>query len=99
MNYDNYIKIPIVLLTDTNVSSNAKLLYGLLVLLTYQEGYCYANNSYLADKLNVGTRAITRLLKELSDNNYIKMKFKHKFIRKIFIVNEINTSISLDFKG
>ena len=92
MNYDNYIKIPIVLLTDTNVSSNAKLLYGLLVLLTYQEGYCYANNSYLDDKLNLGIRAITRLLKELSDSNYIKMEFKHKFIRKIFIVNEINTS-------
>ncbi len=96
MNYDNYIKIPIALLTDTNVSSSAKLLYGLLV--SYQEGYCYANNSYLADKLNIGTRAITRLLKELSDNNYIKMEFKHKFIRKIFIVNEINTSISLDYK-
>lgn len=98
MSYDNYIKIPIVLLSDTNVSSSAKLLYGLLVLLTYQEGYCYANNSYLSNKLNVGTRAITRLLKELSDNNYIKMEFKHKFIRKIFIVNEINASISLDCK-
>lgn len=98
MDYDNYIKIPIVLLTYTNVSSSAKLLYGLLVLLTYQEGYCYANNSYLSDKLNLGTRAITRLLKELSNNNYIKMEFKHKFIRKIFIVNEINTSISLDYK-
>ena len=93
MNYDNYIKIPIILLEDNNVSSSAKLLYGLLVLLTYQEGYCYANNSYLADKL----RAITRLLKELSDNNYIKMEFKHRFIRKIFI-NEISTSISLDYK-
>lgn len=98
MSYNNYIKIPIVLLSDTNVSSSAKLLYGLLVLLTYQVGYCYANNSYLSDKLNVGTRAITRLLKELSDYNYIKMKFKHKFIRKIFMVNEINTSISPDYK-
>ena len=97
MNYDNYIKIPIVLLEDNNVSSSAKLLYGLLVLLAYQEGYCYANNSYLADKLNLGIRAITRLLKELSDNNYIKMEFKHRFIRKIFI-NEISTSISLDYK-
>ena len=98
MNYDNYIKIPIVLLTDTNVSSSAKLLYGLLVLLAYQEGYCYANNTYLADKLKLGIRAITRLLKELSDNNYIRMEFRHKFIRKIFIVNEINSSISLDLK-
>ena len=98
MNYDNYIKIPIILLEDNNVSSSAKLLYGLLVLLAYQEGYCYANNSYLADKLNLGIRAITRLLKELSDNNYIKMEFKHKFIRKIFIVNEINKSINLDYK-
>ncbi len=97
MNYDNYIKIPIILLKDNNVSSSAKLLYGLLVLLAYQEGYCYANNSYLADKLNLGIRAITRHLKELSDNNYIKMKFKHKFIRKIFI-NEINASTSLDYK-
>ena len=97
MNYDNYIKIPIILLEDNNVSSSAKLLYGLLVLLAYQEGYCYANNSYLADKLNLGIRAITRLLKELSDNNYIKMEFKHKFIRKIFI-NKIGTSISLDYK-
>ena len=46
MNYDNYIKIPVILLEDNNVSSSAKLLYGLLVLLTYQEGYCYANNSF-----------------------------------------------------
>lgn len=98
MNYDNYIKIPIMLLSDTNVSSSAKLLYGLWVLLTYQEVYCYANNSYLANKLNIGTRAITRLLKELSDNNYIKMELKLRFIRKIFIVNETNTSISLDYK-
>ena len=96
MFYDNYIKIPIVLLEDNNVSSTAKLLYGLLVLLTYQQGYCFANNTYLSNKLNIGTRAITRLLKELSDNNYIKMEFKHKFIRKIFIVNEINTSVRLD---
>jgi len=98
VNYDSYIKIPIVLLSDTHVSSSAKLLYGLLVLLTHQQGYCYANNSYLSNKLNLGIRAITRLLKELSDNSYIKMEFKHKFIRKIFIVNEINTSISLDYK-
>lgn len=92
MNYDNYIKIPMVLLSDTNVSSSAKLLYGLLVLLTYQEEYCYANNSYLADKLNVGTRAITRLLKELADNNYIIMEYKHKFQRKIYINEEKFTS-------
>lgn len=42
MNYDNYIKIPIILLFDDNVSYSAKLLYGLLVLLSHQEGYCYA---------------------------------------------------------
>lgn len=70
MSYDNYIKIPIVLLTDNNISSSTKLLYGLLVLLTYQERYCSDNNSYL------------------SDNNYIKMEFKHKFIRKIFNANK-----------
>lgn len=95
MNYDNYIKIPLTLVSDSNVSSSAKLLYGLLVLLTHQEGYCYASNIYLSDKLDVGTRAITRLLKELSDNKYITMEFRHKFIRKIFIVNEIYSPMEL----
>jgi len=51
LNYDNYIKIPIVLLSDTNASSSAKLLYRLLVSLTYQKGYCYDNNSYLEQLL------------------------------------------------
>ena len=31
-------------------------------------------------------------------SNGVEMEFKHKFIRKIFIVNEKNTSISLDYK-
>jgi hypothetical protein len=97
MGNENYIKIPMNLILDNKVCPRAKVLYGVVVLLSHQLGYCYANNTYLASYLNVGNRAITRLLKELSDNNYIKMEFKHKFQRKIYITKEFNTSINLDF--
>ena len=37
-------------------------------------------------------RRISSLLKELADNNYIIMEYKHKFQRKIYINEEKFTS-------
>ncbi|MEG1457291.1 MAG: hypothetical protein RR228_01110 [Bacilli bacterium] len=99
MNYNNYIKIPTTLLSNVYVSSSAKLLYGLLILLSHQEDYYYANKTYSSDKLNLETRTIARLLKELSDNNYIRIEFKHKFIGKIFLANEVHSPMGLVNNG
>ena len=52
------------------------------MLLSHKEGYCYADNKYLGNYLGVGPRRISSLLKELADNNYIIMEYKHKFQRK-----------------
>lgn len=93
---NKYVKIPIEIVLDNNITINSKLLYGILLLLTHKNGYCFANNNYLAKYINVSSRTITRLLKELDDNGYIKMEFKHKFQRKIYIIKEFKTSINLD---
>ena len=66
------------------------------MLLTYKEGFCYADNAYLGNLIGVGSRRITKLLKELSDNDYINMEYKHKFQRKIYINKSKNTSINLE---
>lgn len=47
---------------------------------------------YLGNYLGVGPRRISSLLKELADNNYIIMEYKHKFQRKIYINEEKFTS-------
>lgn len=40
MDFNNYIKIPMFVVDDYNISGNAKMLYGKLLLLSHKEGYC-----------------------------------------------------------
>ena len=77
MNFDKYLKIPMFLADDMNIGYSGKLLYSRLLLLTYKEGYCYADNIYLGNLIGVGSRRITKLLKELSDNNYINIQWMY----------------------
>lgn len=96
MDYDKYVKIPMFIILDRNVCNNNKVLYVIIILLSHKEGYCYADNTYLGNLIGVGSRRITKLLKELSDNNYITMEYKHKFQRKIYINKSKYTSINLE---
>ena len=77
MNFDKYLKIPMFLADDMNIGYSGKLLYARLLLLTYKEGYCYADNTHLGNLIGVGSRRITKLLKELSDNNYINIQWMY----------------------
>ena len=86
MECEQYIKVPLAVITDKNLKPSSKVLFSLLIILVQQEGYCFAGNDYLAEKLNTSNRTISRLLKELSDKGYINMEFKHKFQRKIYII-------------
>lgn len=81
---NNYIKIPINILEDENLSSNAKILYGRLKLLSHKDGYCFASNNHLANLLKVSTRTITRLIKQLELYNYIKIVYSTQYKRKIY---------------
>ena len=92
MEYDKYVKIPWFIILDRNICVSNKLLYGIIMLLSHKEGYCYADNKYLGNYLGVGPRRISSLLKELADNNYNIMEYKHKFQRKIYINEEKFTS-------
>lgn len=96
MEYDKYVKIPMFIILDRNICVGNKLLYGIIMLLSHKEGYCYADNKYLGNYLGVGPRRISSLLKELAANNYITMEYKHRFQRKIYINKEKFTSDLLE---
>ena len=91
-----YVKIPLFIIKDSNISFSGKILYGILLLLSYKTGYCFANNKFLSIIMGIGERRITALLKILKDNDYIFIEYKHKFQRKIFINKEKFTSIKLE---
>lgn len=82
---ESYIKMSDSLLKNNHICLNAKILYSRLQLLSYKDGYCFANNMYLSKELNVTTRTITRLLKELITEDLILIKYDFGRKRKIYI--------------
>lgn len=95
MDNNKYVKIPVSVLMDKSICANAKLLYGVIIVLSYIRNYCFADNTYLAETLNTTRRTITRLIKELKDNDYIYIvNDKHK--RKIYIKDVPTLSIYVE---
>lgn len=95
MDNNKYVKIPVSVLMDKSICANAKLLYGVVIVLSYIKNYFFADNTYLAETLNTTRRTITRLIKELKDNDYIYIvNDKHK--RKIYIKDVPTSSINVE---
>ena len=63
MDNNKYVKIPVSVLMDKSICANAKLLYGVVIVLSYIKNYFFADNTYLAETLNTTRRTITRLIK------------------------------------
>lgn len=78
-------RIPMSLLTDREVSSSAKLLFGLIdYYQSMSGGVCYATNGELAAAFNdYSLDAITRLVRELRKAGYIETEYIIGYGREI----------------
>ena len=81
-----YVQVPMVVLTDVDVSSTAKLLMGLITTLSMKDGYCYASNRYLSNLLKVSKRTISSSITTLRRNNYLKIDNEDS-ARKIYLAS------------
>ena len=76
----------------TNIPAQAKLLYGELTTLTNKTGYCWATNQYFAKLYGLTEISISRLLKNLEENGYIRQEYdntqENKTRRKIYLIGE-----------
>ncbi|MBR1385382.1 MAG: helix-turn-helix domain-containing protein [Bacilli bacterium] len=80
-----YAVIPSIVRYDSDLTANAKLLYGEITALCNEKGYCWASNSYFSKLYGVSDRSIQMLLKQLKDKEYIKIEIIDKQSRKIYI--------------
>lgn len=81
-----YVEVPMIVLSDNDISSTSKLLMGLITTLTMKEGFCYASNKYLSNLLKVSRRTITSCISSLKRKNYIKVE-NDPNMRKIYLAN------------
>lgn len=80
-----YAIIPANVRYDSEISPNAKLLYGEITALCNQKGFCWATNEYFSKLYGVSDRTIRTLLKQLQDKNYIKINIINNTKRLIYI--------------
>lgn len=77
--------IPSYILFDNNLTPHARLLYGLLSSLCKSKGYCWASNSYFAEKFKVTRKIASKWLSELAKNNHICIELSQLSKRKIYL--------------
>jgi DNA-binding transcriptional ArsR family regulator len=85
----NYFSVIPAEVRYAKISSSAKLFYGELTALAKKNGYCYASNAYFSKLYEVSRTTISLWVKELKDNNFIKVEFERNGqevkLRKIYI--------------
>lgn len=97
-----YTILPAKVRYDEKLSANAKILYSEIAILTKQQGYCHASNSYFAKLFNVSKVSVSKWVSELEKTGYLKREVirdsDNKVInRKLYIedlpINDIEGSI------
>jgi len=88
-----YAVIPATVLFNEHLKANAKLLYALVTALSNKEGYCYASNQYLGNKLGVDPHTISRWLADLRKYNLIYVEIlrneKQEIIQRKIYPNDV----------
>ena len=89
-NVGYYSIIPATVLYNKELKANEKLLYAIITSLANKEGYCFASNKYLAEKLDVNPKTISSWISDLKNRKFIIVELirnenKQIVKRKIYI--------------
>lgn len=96
-----YAVIPANVRYDSELTPNAKLLYGEITSLCDREGYCWATNNYFSKLYKTSDKTITRNLNLLEQKGYINIFYQlNGAIKQRFITMDKNvferTKMSFD---
>lgn len=87
-----YSIIPSAVMYDKKLTDGAKILYSIILSHANNKGLCDATNLYLASLTSKSERTIKYQVKELIDNNYIKVDYKQFKQRVIYPIWKIKPS-------
>lgn len=73
-----YSIIPANVRYDSDLTANAKLLYGEITALCNDKGYCWASNEYFSKLYGVSKKSISTWISQLVKKNYISLDITYK---------------------
>lgn len=91
LNY--YSIIPATILFNNQIEPNEKLLYAMLTSLASKEGFCFASNKYLAERLNVKANTVSSWITDLKRKGYIIVEIvrsdNNEIIQRKIYINDV----------
>ncbi|MCF8012651.1 MAG: helix-turn-helix domain-containing protein [Clostridiales bacterium] len=66
--------IPPHILSNKNITSSAKLVWGRIKGLEGQKGYCWASNAHIGENLSLKKNTVTKKVKELIDEDLVQRR-------------------------
>ena len=88
-----YSVIPATVLYNKELKANEKLLYAIITSLACKEGYCFASNKYLAEKLDVNPKTISSWISDLRDKNFVIVELirneNKQIIQRRIYINDV----------
>ena len=92
-NIGYYSIIPATILYNKNLKANQKILYAVITSLSNKEGYCFASNKYLAEKLNAGSNTVSGWITDLRRKNLVQVELirndKQEIIQRRIYIKDI----------
>ena len=80
-----FVVIPYAVLSNKELPANAKLVYGEIMALINEKGYCWASNKYISEAIGIGEDRVSDLIGILKKQNLITTKLYKNYKRKIWI--------------
>ena len=91
LNY--YSIIPATILFNNQIKPNEKLLYAMLTSLASKEGFCFASNKYLAERLNVKANTVSSWITDLKRKGFIIVEIirsdNNEIIQRKIYINDV----------
>ncbi len=88
-----YSVIPATVLYNKELKANEKLLYAIITSLACKEGYCFASNKYLAEKLDANPKTVSSWISDLRDRGFIIVELirneNKQIIQRRIYINDV----------
>lgn len=88
-----FAAFPYVVLRDTRLSAGARLAYAVLLMYAWQQQACFPGQQKMAADIGVGERQLRNYLKELEENNYIKIKRQGLNRPNLYYILDVKTKL------
>ena len=97
-----YSVIPATVLYNKELKANEKLLYAIITSLACKEGYCFASNKYLAEKLDVNPKTISSWISDLKNKNFIVVELtrneNNQIVQRKIYINDVPYPLNNEYQ-